>query len=61
MAPALRGARPDSATGDERWPWPHAAGRGVLSWFEQVLEMLEKSLGSFQLLPRQELFLPSLR
>lgn len=61
MALAPRGACPDPAIGDKPWPCPHVAGRGVLSWFVQVLEMLEESLGLFQLLPHQELFLPSLR
>lgn len=61
MALALRGACPDSTIGDKLWLCPHVTGRGVPSWFVQVLEMLEESLGSFQLLPCQELFLPSLR
>lgn len=61
MAPALRGTCPESTIGDKLWPCPHVAGREVPSWFVQVLEMPEESLGSFQLLPHQELFLPSLR
>lgn len=61
MAPALRGARPDPTTGDKLWPCPRVAGGAVPSWFVQVLEMLEESLGSFQLFPHPELFLPSLR
>lgn len=47
--------------GTSRGLVPSLRARGCRPGLCKFLEMLEESLSSFQLLPRQELFLPSLR